>query len=321
MLNFNFSIMLKFYYLDFKQLTKKIFLIVLLLSFIPVKSHCIVVNSGVDELRGCTPNKNYSYAIDPDILAEYPEIIIRVNFWGINKDNGESKNPLTEKKVMEALGLLNSAYADMNICFELSKFEHINNSTAYWGSTKDFSKFLRDYKDDYVKNDALNIFVPYRFTNFDNNLRGVNFGYNKLAVNMLNYNTGILPHEVGHSFRLRHTHQGFKSKRCEKVTRDPDNPEFNAKCAGDYVVDTNAVPSMYGSEGNNITDDCKYTGNAKDCDGTPYNITEDDVRNFMAYTKQSCRSRFTVGQGIRVRETIELQDFYQKMIIDSSKEE
>lgn len=313
--------MLKFLFLDFKQLIKISFLVILLLSFMPMKSHCIVVHSDEDQQRRCTPSKSYSYSIDPEVLAEYPEIVIRINFWGINKNNGESENPLTEEKVMEALGLLNSAYASMNICFELNEFEHINNSTAYWGSTKDFSQFLRDYKDEYVKDDALNIFVPYRFTNFDDGLRGVNFGYNKLAVNMLNYNTGILPHEVGHSFRLIHTHQRFKSERCEKVTRDPDDPEFNAKCAGDYVVDTNAVPSMYGSEGNNITDDCKYTGNAKDCDGTAYNITEDDVRNFMAYTKQSCRSRFTVGQGIRVRETIDLQDFYQKMIVDSNKEE
>jgi len=57
---------------------------------------------------------------------------------------------------------------------------------------------------------------------------------------MLNYNTGILPHEVGHILGLLHTHAGAKAVNCEQVTRNEDHPDYNAKCSGDRVRDTNA---------------------------------------------------------------------------------
>lgn len=317
MFRLKLTIMPTLHILNFKHFYTIPFLIIFSLSFQQAQSHCIHEDSDENAQGNCLPSKSYSFSTDPDVLAAYPEITVRIFFWGINQDNGESEDLLTEDKIQESMDLLNSAYGGMNICFELKGYDHINDSSIYWGSAKNLSSFLRKNKDEYQKDDAVNIYIPYKFTNFKNNLRGINWGYNKLAVNMLNYNTGILPHEVGHSFRLKHTHQNYKTARCEHVTRDPDDPDFNAKCAGDHVVDTNAMPNLYGSALKDINEDCEYTGNPKDCQGTPYAFTSDDVRNFMAYTKQSCRSIFTTGQGIRVRESIELLDFYQKIISNS----
>ena len=129
---------------------------------------------------------------------------------------------------------------------------------------------------------------------------------NQLSVNMLNYNTGILPHEVGHIFGLSHTHSGSKARNCEHVTRDEDDPNYNANCSGDQVTDTNAMPVLY-NKFHLINDDCEYIGKLTNCKGTPYQLTKLDISNFMGYTQHVCRSTFTTGQGIRVREFIKMQ--------------
>lgn len=43
----------------------------------------------------------------------------------------------------------------------------------------------------------------------------------------------------------------------------------------------------------------------KDCQGTPYHVTREDIRNIMAYSKASCSYLFSTGQAIRAHEAIE----------------
>ena len=43
----------------------------------------------------------------------------------------------------------------------------------------------------------------------------------------------------------------------------------------------------------------------KDCQGTPYTITSEDVRNVMGYTSRYCANFLSIGQGIRCHESIE----------------
>ena len=249
----------------------------------------------------CNPNPNFSYSTDPKDLQSFPELIIPVVFWGINRTDGSHDNALTNTKASEAVQLLNSAFEIMNICFELKDIKQIKDSEIYWTVYYKFNKHIK--KNYRVTHKDLNIYVPYRFTNNNNNLRGGKWSPNQLSVNMLNYNTGILPHEVGHILGLLHTHTGATAVNCEHVTRDENNPDYNAKCAGDRVTDTNATPKLYGKF-HLINDNCEYEGNLKNCKGEMYQLTELDVRNFMAYTQHSCRSVFTIGQGIRVREFI-----------------
>ncbi len=42
----------------------------------------------------------------------------------------------------------------------------------------------------------------------------------------------------------------------------------------------------------------------KDCQGTPYQMTTTDIKNFMAYTHSTSKELFTIGQGIRMQEAI-----------------
>jgi len=261
----------------------------------------------IETNQNCKPNPNFSYSTDQDDLDKFKELVVPVVFWNINRDDGSHDNPLSIEKIRESMHLLNHAYNGMNICFEFEDFKSINDSKIYW---TDYYKFNKHIKSNYASNkDVLNVYVPYRFTNFKNNLRGGKWSENQLSVNMLNYNTGILPHEVGHIFGLSHTHYGSKASNCERVTRDENDPNYNAKCTGDRVTDTNAMPILYGKF-HLIDENCNYIGKLKDCEGTPYQLTKLDIRNFMGYTQHTCRSRFTIGQGIRAREFIER---YQNM--------
>lgn len=262
--------------------------------------------------QNCHPDPNFTYSTDPKYLDSFPEIKIRVHFWGINQNDGISEDKLTEDKVFESMKLLNSAFEDMKVCFELDGFDYINDSDLYWVN---YYKFGSEIKSgDFTNENALNIYIPYKFTNNNDKLRGGKMSKNRLAVNMLNYNTGILPHEVGHIFGLMHTHSGHKSRNCEHVTRDESDPNYNAHCAGDRVTDTNAMPKLYGKF-HKINDDCEYIGDATDCDGTPYTLEKSDIKNYMAYTQHSCRAVFTTGQEIRAREYIANQKFLQKLIV------
>jgi len=253
-------------------------------------------------LQNCRPQAEFSYSTDPQYLSGFEELLVPVVFWGVNRDDGSSDDPLTLDKIQQSLQLLNSAFKEMKIKFVIDEFKTINSTEIYWTDYLSFSRYLK--KNALICDDALNIYVPYKFTNFDNNLRGGKWNWNQLGVNMLNYKTGILPHEVGHIFGLQHMHSGDKSVNCERVTRDKNSPEYNANCSGDMVTDTNAMPNMYSSF-HLITDNCEYTGKLKNCKGELYQVTENDIRNFMGYTQHDCRSIFTVGQGIRAREYIQ----------------
>jgi hypothetical protein len=154
-----------------------------------------------------------------------------------------------------------------------------------------------------VDTSAINVYVPYKFTNFKNGLRGAQVNNRSIAVNSNEYDTGILVHEIGHIFDLKHTHHAFKSKRCERVTRDPNDENYNANCAGDQVTDTGAMREL-NNKTQFISEDCNYMANHKDCDGTPYQLGDAEIKNFMSYTLQHCRDRFTIGQSVRVREYI-----------------
>lgn len=159
---------------------------------------------------------------------------------------------------------------------------------------------------------AINIYVPAHIWRYLSNgtigdTRGVAFGYDRVFYrkNVFPENPGILVHEIGHALGLRHTWFGYGSSNCEAVTRDPNDPDYNADCAGDAVTDTNAMP-MFAPYDNNhpIDTNCNYTGTGTDCYGTPYTITQADVKNYMGYLRQDCRQLFTTGQKIRMRETM-----------------
>lgn len=136
--------------------------------------------------------------------------------------------------------------------------------------------------------------------------------------------TGIL-HELGHGFGLNHTRHGqgnydgpleHGANKCEHVTRDitdlddlndPLDTFFNAFDRADYIIDTNAVPDMFPNEApyNYDTVNCEYIGLNGDCQGTEYEIEQNDLFNIMGNAYDCTQAVFTTGQAIRMRETIE----------------
>ena len=137
-------------------------------------------------------------------------------------------------------------------------------------------------------------------------------------MSSLNGNGTTLQHEIGHCMGLHHTWNDFTPNTngtCEHVTRNPSDPNYNADVAGDFVTDTAAVPNFGWDftvdppvQYDDINDDCEYIGNGVDCQypPEPYQIFEDDVRNIMCYNAQGCKDRFSMGQGIRMREAVTL---------------
>lgn len=245
----------------------------------------------------------YSQSVSQKYLSSFPKVSVNVAFWAINEATGESQNPFTIEKAKMSIQLLNESFEMMNVSFKLKRFDTINSSTYHWNSLSKFyglSKTLPEKQDTM----AINVYVPYKFTNFENGLRGAQVNSRSIAVNSNEYATGILVHEIGHVFDLKHTHRSFKSKNCERVTRNPEDKDYNAHCAGDFITDTGAMPSL---NNNNklISQDCNYTGKRTACDKTPYVLGDTEIKNFMSYTLQHCRNQFTTGQGIRVREYIE----------------
>lgn len=97
------------------------------------------------------------------------------------------------------------------------------------------------------------------------------------ATGTANY-SHVITHEAGHFFGLYHTFEGA----C---------PPSNADCheEGDKVCDTPAHLEPSGG--------CVTTGTA--CDGTT--PISDVAHNYMNYTDNSCRDRFTAGQVMRMR--------------------
>ncbi len=55
---------------------------------------------------------------------------------------------------------------------------------------------------------------------------------------------------------------------------------------------------------------CRYIGDGQDCEGTFYDIQENDIRNIMAnaengdFWETGCQRTFSTGQGIRMREAL-----------------
>lgn len=189
---------------------------------------------------------------------------------------------------------------------------------------------------EYAKNnnafltDAFNVYVPYDTDNFGG--KAFLLGDSTSFIPTVNLSNATFVHEVGHNLGLLHTHNNWIEydvngifneyyDNCEHVTRDPNDEEnFNAIDRGDLVPDTAAVPdfnkeycilndttadcSSNGAYNSYFIQGCVYSGENSDCQGTLFDINDEDVQNFMAYTLGECRNNFTVGQSIRMHETI-----------------
>lgn len=187
------------------------------------------------------------------------------------------------------------------------------------------------YLNGYMNDDTFNVYVVNSTYNFAG-AASYNTAYPVVSAYVLTH-PNVLAHEIGHCFDLLHTFENYTDPDiCEQVERnpnvtcDPTNPEmpcYNANVAGDIIPDTSAMPDFANeycvlndptadcSSGDTTNyrfrwiDDCSYSGFNSDCKETEYIIFDEDVANYMSYSPSECRNTFTVGQVIRMRETIE----------------
>lgn len=265
---------------------------------------------GVDDLDLLEPNiqSNGTFIINSTYSYKY----VNIYFWGINDDEGNSSSPLTHEKVMEAMEHLNETYNKHNICFVLQGVGYINKSSiqncSSLGGIYSYASSNGHYK-----SDAMNVYVPITLFNHRDSegnevcttagfaYRGAN--YTAVVDYALSNTYRTLEHEIGHCFGLYHTHGPFNTgyggsntnnPNCERVTRDPNDPDYNALTKGDNIHDTAADPQLNWENVDSET--CQYIGAQVDCGGTPYVLTSDDVKNIMSYSPYLCTKIFTLGQ-------------------------
>jgi hypothetical protein len=140
--------------------------------------------------------------------------------------------------------------------------------------------------------DALNIYVPYG-SEFGGAARDHGSNLTILKITALSESAAI--HEIGHNLGLKHTRYPVPSEHATRIeffqNGDP-NPAFNAKTAGDWVVDTNANSGFhdFDEETDEIGDD--------------YTINHEDVINVMGDVGPCRENYFSPGQINFMHETI-----------------
>lgn len=212
----------------------------------------------------------------------------------INRGQGLIDNDYGEEEIMEAMRVLTKNFWRYNIYFKYRGHDVIadtnltNNVTSNWT--------------DYDVTGSFNLF-------FVNSLGGASGS--ALVGNILSsyaywamesYFERTIIHEIGHCFNLFHVFQPYTGGHpCEHVTRDVNDPSYNADAAGDKVADTAAHPNF--GLGAAYFNNCVFQNpgaTLADCEGTPYENIE---LNFMGIDvpDASCDMVLTPGQATRAR--------------------
>ncbi|SRX52509.1 hypothetical protein AEQU1_00374 [Aequorivita sp. CIP111184] len=259
----------------------------------------------------------YSHSTDSAYFdADCEPIVLNIYFWGIKHPDGVDYFPDQAHDVLTAVASLNILYNQFNIFFKYKGFEKIQSPTLpndpdghfVMENTSQFSGLISwANANGYKKADAFNVYV-FGWGSFG----GISPGYNVTTsgVGAAGLTKATITHEIGHNLNLIHTRssRGFNG---ERVTRDVNDPDYNADEAGDLVVDTAANPGYRDANGNYpyISANCTYDndGTQVDYDGDAYIPTHEDVINVLsdAYDCMDAQSPLTNGQGIRAREAIE----------------
>ena len=156
-----------------------------------------------------------------------------------------------------------------------------------------------------------------------------------------------IPHEFAHILGINHTFIGTGSTNqqltnptycdvnnstitnawfpifssfSENVTRDQNDPNYNADSTGDQITDTPATQPNANICGlNNPNAHFLYIPEVVDQVGVPYvDPNNVGIRNIMSYSHANLRDSFTNGQGIRMREIFPNNPYLQNYIKDVS---
>lgn len=238
--------------------------------------------------------QNFNCGTVPEIIEQAPfsrmassaddvKRVYNIFFYVIKNTNGTMiVDQFGESEIMEALYFLNKNFNTFNIFFKYRGFEVINDDVLT-------NTYLMP---PFHKPGCISVF-------FKNSLQGATGsavqGNTKLQLTFDPLHRELtLCHEMGHCFNLLHTFN-FTTP-CEHVTRNPQDANYNADSAGDFVTDTPAVGAVAPSFQN-----CVYQFNPiyQDCEGTPYQ----DILpgNYLSSTLSNCGYHFTQGQILKMR--------------------
>ncbi|HNL84924.1 MAG TPA: T9SS type A sorting domain-containing protein, partial [Chitinophagales bacterium] len=225
-------------------------------------------------------------------------ICVNVFFHIVRQSNGTGG--YTNTNFNNLIQILNSAYNTHNILFNFSGFDYINNDT--WANMTVTEANINAITLVNQTNNALGIYIMPNSL-YTPNGYGVAGAANAIPGRGLiidkNFVTqSTLSHEIGHCLNLFHTHHGSS---CEFSSNNPNYCQemingSNCTSCGDYICDTPADPCLSGV----VNASCMYIGNQTQ-NGIPYQPL---TNNYMSYSLKECRTQFTTGQGLRMRQAL-----------------
>ncbi|CAM3418488.1 hypothetical protein FLLO111716_09085 [Flavobacterium longum] len=211
-----------------------------------------------------------------------------------------------EPSIMQAVAFLNISYNPYNIYFKFLGWDEIHSDNYTALGTE-----YQALDNEYGRPDAIDVYVVDHFTNFgsfppgayvpSNPAYSTSIFFQHYGFSDAHYTNTTMLHEVGHVLNLKHVFENYNNANAERVTRDTNNPVYNADTHGDLVEDTPAQPKNPYATGNV---DC-----AEPFDMTAtnyYNEPYEDIiaGNFMSYTV-NCNRHLSEGQIARIRESVQ----------------
>lgn len=264
-----------------------------------------------------TTGINFERAYKWTAPIDYPMLPkkLRLNFWAVTKDDGTGGFQLLDYSLAtKSMESLNKTYAPFNICFELNGIGTLKDSISVHGKSYWYLKERGILKGAYNDN-AINVYVTDSIrgwvdgeTNYGSNsvvLRGIvmtNPSYRVVLAHEIAHSLGVM-HTIGNRNNIENFPNGMGIQPfCERVTRDPNDPYYNADTAGDRVRDTAADPGLIENPTHpyHNTTNCVYIGSQINCDGTPYQVDSALVNNIMSYGGLLCKTIFSTGQAERM---------------------
>lgn len=249
---------------------------------------------------------------------------MRINFWSIRHETNDTIGVfISYPMAVKYVNRLNKLFEPHNICFVLNGHGILKQNDLLFNAEPQYAKYIGQIKNAYA-DDAINVYIAKTIMGGASGM--ASYFKNTIVVkeDVMWWSEYLLAHEVAHALGIMHTIGNLNERQipnspngmgslasCEHVTRDPNNPNYNADSAGDWVRDTAADPGLIRDSTKvnyNMDANCNYIGSQVNCDGTLYDVDSALISNLMSYGGQQCIQGFSLGQAERMHYVIDNAD-------------